>query len=320
MKKFSLIALLSLAAVLLATAVYLLIERQSGGEAKSCSVNSDCDNGHYCIPSTGMCHLFVDRHGRVPIGASGSDGGLMADMTADNYDDDGDGFCETAPCVGSLNPVFQVNELRGGDCDDNPSDGERPTVGSDSGAFKMDGSNLNHPGATDWKGDNCDGVVDGALGLGTVGQEEEANDSTLNSPATLFFVECYSLPGNDCDRDGYPACDGLPALGQTTCDCADDPRLGHAAVLCEFHEERLLFLDRLVCPYGISLMQTGESILVGPHREGYDFQDGGDNDCDGRIDEGDPAFDDCTWAEHEESFLVRCPWFSKIKLPTTADK
>ena len=123
--------------------------------------NSNCPNGHY--RATGQCHPYTDLRGKTRYGESGAGGGFSADGTADNFDDDGDGYCEVAPCVGSRNPVLRVEDLRGGDCDDNPGTGGL-TFGSGDTAFQTDGSYFNHPGMMEWVGDNfdnnCNGVAE----------------------------------------------------------------------------------------------------------------------------------------------------------------
>ena len=45
---------------------------------------------------------------------------------SDNYDNDGDCVCETAPCVGSINP--KCGELRDGDDADNPFQTDRSAL------------------------------------------------------------------------------------------------------------------------------------------------------------------------------------------------
>lgn len=134
--------------------------------------NSNCPNGHY--RATGQCHPYTDLRGKTRYGESGAGGGFSADGTADNFDDDGDGYCEIAPCVGSRNPVLRVEDLRGGDCDDNPNDsgpaggfskGKCSSQGICTSNFVTDGSYFINLESSEWVGDNfdnnCDGVVDG---------------------------------------------------------------------------------------------------------------------------------------------------------------
>jgi hypothetical protein len=60
-----------------------------------------------------------------------------------HFDDDGDCFCETAPCTGSSNPACGSN-LQGGDCSDCD-----PTV--NPAAIEVNGDNVDN---------NCDGLTD----------------------------------------------------------------------------------------------------------------------------------------------------------------
>jgi len=142
-----------------------------------CDGNADCPTGQYCASGVWLCYDIVDSRGRTPRGAPGNNAGPSADGTPDNFDDDGDGYCEVAPCVGSRDMVkYKPSNapasdtriaLQGGDCDDNPDDDSSSRftqyAGTDD-AFVSDGSMGNNPGAQDYSGDmfdnNCNGVVD----------------------------------------------------------------------------------------------------------------------------------------------------------------
>jgi len=95
---------------------------------------------------------LVDLRGSTGKNQSGTNGGVAPDGTDDHWDDDGDGFCETSPCEGSANAGLDIDELRGGDCDDNPDDDD--VYGE---------SEQNHPGAyehPDNFDNDCNGRVD----------------------------------------------------------------------------------------------------------------------------------------------------------------
>jgi len=128
---------------------------------EGCTVDADCGAVSYC--GWGVCYPWVDLRGQTYPGQGGANGGPNPDMTPDSWDDDGDGYCETAPCMGSRNPTLLVANLLGGDCDDNPGTGGL-TFGSGDTAFQTDGSYFNHPGMMEWVGDNfdnnCNGVVE----------------------------------------------------------------------------------------------------------------------------------------------------------------
>ena len=114
-----------------------------------CTTDVRCGAGRFC--AGGTCAAFVDQRGRTPYGASGANGGPLPDGTPDARDDDGDGFCEVAPCTGgSRNPAFASMSLLGGDCDDDPGDSTPFTVTTAAGSFTTDGSFGNHPGVTEF--------------------------------------------------------------------------------------------------------------------------------------------------------------------------
>ncbi len=128
--------------------------------SSQCGQNNPCPLGQYC--AGGSCYSYTDQHGRTPLGASGANGGPLADGTPDNWDDDGDGYCEVAPCVGTANPSLMVSDLKGGDCDDDPKDGAPQTIPTPKGSFQTDGSWGNNPAAMEWNDgfdNNCDGIV-----------------------------------------------------------------------------------------------------------------------------------------------------------------
>jgi hypothetical protein len=82
-------------------------------------------------------------------GQSGANSGPFPDGTPDNWDDDGDCYCEVLPCLGTVaDPEDCPNGLFGGDCDDTPT------------GFH------NHPGAFDWPHDNFDNDCDGEIDEG----------------------------------------------------------------------------------------------------------------------------------------------------------
>lgn len=134
-----------------------------------CTTDLQCGAGRFC--AGGACATFVDQRGRTPYGASGANGGPLPDNTPDARDDDGDGFCEVAPCTGgSRNPALANMSLLGGDCDDDPSDSTPFTVVTAAGSFQTDGSFANHPGATEF----CE------------------------SPSPGFDNDCDGLPNDGC--------------------------------------------------------------------------------------------------------------------------
>lgn len=131
-------------------------------------MHQTCASGFYW--ACDQCAPYVDQHGRTPYGASGAGAGPQGDGTADDWDDDGDGYCEVSPCLGSRDPSRMVGTLLGGDCDDDPSDGTQFVIATPQGSYMTDGSNGNHPGGQDWCesapgfDNDCDGVPnDGCL-------------------------------------------------------------------------------------------------------------------------------------------------------------
>jgi hypothetical protein len=122
-----------------------------------CNVDADCALGQFCTGTNGQCLVVEDVKGDTGLFESGANSGMRGDGTPDNRDDDGDGFCETAPCVSSVacphgvydaacQPIFP-NGLLGGDCDDHA----RP------------GSRGNNPGMPEFVGDNYDNNCDGTV-------------------------------------------------------------------------------------------------------------------------------------------------------------
>ncbi len=96
------------------------------------------------------------------------------DGTDDHIDDDGDGYCETSPCVSSADPSLKPEELKPGDCQDNPV-GEYGILGSEITPRCKHGSHgcIFHtnsdsydanPGAVEQTGnetdENCDGILE----------------------------------------------------------------------------------------------------------------------------------------------------------------
>lgn len=113
-----------------------------------CIIHDDftdnCPQGQFC--AGGVCVDGVDVRGETFPEQSGANGGPNADGTPDNSDDDGDGFCETAPCLRTVNPSLSLEDLAGGDCDDDP--GNRTLIiNTEQGSFGTDGSFFNHPNA-----------------------------------------------------------------------------------------------------------------------------------------------------------------------------
>jgi len=106
-----------------------------------CQTDADCNPGEYCGGQ--YCYVMVDQHGLTGNYQSGAGGGPWPDGSPDSWDDDGDCYCETLPCHGSVSASCPV--LYGGDCDD--------TVTGYS----------NNPGVSDWPFDffdnDCDGQV-----------------------------------------------------------------------------------------------------------------------------------------------------------------
>lgn len=129
----------------------------------TCSPSNPCPSGYYCADGVAQCFVFADQRGNTSSYESGLDS--KPDTTPDNFDNDGDGFCETAPCVGSLDPRLTVSGLQGGDCDDNPAGPGTFVIswtdaGGVSRSFTTDGSYNNRPGAIDWA-DNYDNACKG---------------------------------------------------------------------------------------------------------------------------------------------------------------
>lgn len=96
------------------------------------------------------------------------------DGTDDHIDDDGDGYCETSPCVSSADPSLKLEELKPGDCQDNPV-GEYRILGSEitprckhgpHGCIFHTNSDSydDNPGAVEQTGnetdENCDGILE----------------------------------------------------------------------------------------------------------------------------------------------------------------
>lgn len=112
------------------------------------------DAGPACLPvqscaaneywACSQC-VLADQCGRTSPLESGANCGNTGDETPDYIDNDGDCYCEVntpeRPCLSSTSASCVV--LRGGDCDDTQT------------GF------ANHPGATDWPGDNYDNDCDG---------------------------------------------------------------------------------------------------------------------------------------------------------------
>ena len=112
----------------------------SGAGTGGCLPAQACASGYYW--ACDQCVVFVDQYGRTGLNQSG----LMSgpDTTPDDWDDDGDCYCEITPCRGSASTSCPIR--LGGDCDD---------TGTGYG---------NHPGATEWMDNydnDCDGAVDG---------------------------------------------------------------------------------------------------------------------------------------------------------------
>ena len=111
------------------------------GVSPQCTTNADCPNGQFC--GGGYCYVVTDHKGRTGLGQSGADGGLWPDGSPDSWDNDGDCYCETLPCHGSVN--VGCTDFFGGDCDDTAT-----------GMY-------NNPGVPEWTGDNFDNNCDGTV-------------------------------------------------------------------------------------------------------------------------------------------------------------
>ena len=94
-----------------------------------CTKDADCAVGEFC--GGNFCYAAVDVHGMTGIKQSGANGGPFPDGTPDSWDNDGDCYCESLPCLGSVAGAA-CEKLFGGDCDDTPTGW------------------ANHPGATEW--------------------------------------------------------------------------------------------------------------------------------------------------------------------------
>ncbi len=116
-------------------------------QERQCTTNEDCPEGQFCGGS--YCYVIIDKHGMTGKGQSGANSGPLPDGTPDNWDDDGDCYCEVLPCLGTVaDPEDCPNGLFGGDCDDTPT------------------GYYNHPGAFDWPHDNFDNDCDGEIDEG----------------------------------------------------------------------------------------------------------------------------------------------------------
>lgn len=137
-------------------------------DANSCTTSDTCSSGQ-CVGTPIQECGVVDLHGDTPPGVGGGNGGPNADGTDDAKDDDGDCYCETAPCTSSVNSA--CGPLLGGDCDDDPDDSATTLRNPGPNQFFSDGSYYNNPGTdghqpngNEWWDDNydndCDNVVD----------------------------------------------------------------------------------------------------------------------------------------------------------------
>ena len=191
------------------------------------------------------------------------DGTIDEETTA--YDDDGDCFCETEPCLGSAE-VMCV-ELLGGDCDDT-----RPSTYPYA------------PEVCDSIDNNCNGEID--EGTSCVdddldGFTEIDGDCDDNNPLT--YPNAYEVADgqdNDCDNiidegtdnyddDGDCYCEASTCLGSITTNCSN------------------LFGDD--CDDGDADINPGA----------VEICDGTDNNCDGDTDE-DSAIDAQTWYQDSD--------------------
>jgi hypothetical protein len=116
---------------------------------------------------------------------------ISADQGA-SYDDDGDCYCETAPCTGSVNPACSA--LLGGDCDDCD-----PTVSP--GSIEVNGDKVDN---------NCDGLADDG-GSTTAGAC--STSGTCPGAATCDSATMLCTDGPD------PACAGVATNGACEAGC-----------------------------------------------------------------------------------------------------
>ena len=112
-----------------------------------CVVDGDCAIGEFC--AGGLCANGQDLNGRTGLGQSGANAGPWADSTADQWDNDGDCFCDldSVQTAGGMTCLGSTAACPGGrfagDCDDTPT------------GFG------NNPGVPEYVGDNFDNNCDG---------------------------------------------------------------------------------------------------------------------------------------------------------------
>lgn len=81
---------------------------------------TDCDDPDCSIAYECGYRVAVDVKGEMPYFPGERIAIQHGDGTDDHRDDDGDGYCETLPCTSSADPSLKLEELQGGDCNDNP--------------------------------------------------------------------------------------------------------------------------------------------------------------------------------------------------------